>query len=115
MLLFLPLQAPSSIFLFFMILPLQTLSGIFLFFMILPLQTPGSLLAGELCLQSIIVIVLEAGTPGVLSLGVGVDRGHTIVFLVLLEGTFTPVVRVHVTVLPSVPIIVAVHTGSTPR
>ena len=72
----------------------------------LPLQTPVSPLAGPVQLIAVVVVVLEAGTIGVLT-GVNVPSGIAKVALVVLEGTFTPVVMVVIvvrgTVLPRVP------------
>merc|ERR1712141_596273 len=93
-----------------LLLPVQTPPGVML--RLLPVQTPGSLLTGQVHLIGVVVVVVvEAGTPGVLT-GVGVPSGIPIEALVVLEGTFTPVVMVCVvivvlgTILPGVPFII---------
>ena len=87
-----------------LLLPVQTPPGLLLH--LLPLQTPVSPLAGPVQLIAVVVVVLEAGTIGVLT-GVNVPSGIAKVALVVLEGTFTPVVMVVIvvrgTVLPRVP------------
>merc|ERR1719225_2302548 len=90
-----------------LLLPLQTAGGVML---LLPLEAPvlASLarpvrLVGVLVLHPLVLVrvVLEAGTPGGL-LGVHVHGGHSPVFLVLLEGTLTEIVRVAVDVVVAI-------------